>query len=208
MTTDAQAIAIATRALPAEPRGALHMALIVGRTETHYGDNWDAAGAGSNNWGAVQARGGQPSFDHLDHHADGSPYTGKFRTYPTPDAGFKDLAFEVLKPNVLQAAQAGNGTAAVLAMHDNGYFELDPAKYVAAVEKQYNGFLASSGEPRLLSFPDVGNVREGAVPPGTPPAGSGGGSLIETGVVIAAALGLAWALDVLKPAKPAPKAAP
>lgn len=154
MTTDAQALAVAVRALPAEPRAALHLAISIGRTETHYGDNWDAAGQGSNNWGAVQEPNPEPgnSFPHLDHHADGTPYTGNFRVYPSADAGFKDMAFTVLKPNVVSAAESGNGFAAVQAMHANGYFELDPAKYAAATEKQYNGFLASTGEPRLLSF--------------------------------------------------------
>lgn len=201
MTTDAQALAIATRALPSEPRAALHMALIVGRTETHYGDNWDALGAGSNNWGAVQATDlSQASFPHLDHHADGSPYMAAFRKYPTPDAGFKDLAFEVLKPNVVAAASAGDGTAAVNAMHDNGYFELDPAKYAASVEKQYNSFLASSGEPRLLSFGGPAPQPQDA--PSSSATG-GGIDFVDVALGVAAVAGAAWLADVLaSPSKP------
>ncbi len=201
MTTDAQALAIAARALPTEPRSGLHMALVVGRTETHYSDNWNRAEGNPNNWGAVQATGGAPSFDHLDHHADGSPYTGKFAVNATPEAGFKQLAFEVLKPNVLEAAQAGNGTAAVNAMHANGYFELDPLKYAAAVEQQYNGFLAATGEPRLLTFPPAG------AQPAAPSSG-GGGDLLEVALGIGLALGTAWVLDLLPKVKTAPKGEP
>ena len=201
MTTDAQALAIATRALPQEPRAALHVAVLVGRTETHYGDNWDALGAGSNKWGAVQATDmSQPAFPHLDHHADGSPYMAAFRKYPTPEAGFKDMAFTVLKPNVVEAAERGDGTLAVHAMHDNGYFELDPAKYAAAMEKQYNAFLASTGEERLLSFDGTAPAASGEAP-----AAAGGVSAVD--LLIGA--GLAWgAVELaafLAPAKATPK---
>lgn len=197
MTTDAQALAIATRALPTEPRADLHMALAVARTESHYSDNWHRPEGNPNNWGGVQATGGEPSFPHLDHHADGSPYTGQYAVNPTPEAGFKQVAFNVLKPNVRAAAEAGNGTQAVQAMHQNGYFELDPVKYAAAVELQYNGFLASTGEPRLLTFPPLG------APQTTAPS-SGGSGLVDVAVAIGLAAATAWALDFL----PKPKAPP
>lgn len=154
MTTDAQALAIALQARPTTPRAALHMALVVGREETHYGDNWTNDGVGSNNWGAVQDPHPTPgsSFPTVDHHADGTPYTGNYRIYPTPEAGFSDLANNVLHPNVLAAATAGDGFGAIQAMHQNGYFELDPLKYAAAAAKNYAAFLAATGEPALLNF--------------------------------------------------------
>lgn len=191
MTTDREALSIALRALPNESRAALHLALAVGRTETHYGDNWDHAGAGSNNWGSVQ---GTPGFEHLDHHANGEPYTTSFKTYPSPLAGFKDLAFEVLRrPGAREAAERGDGTAAVFAMHDGGYFELDPAKYAASLEKQYAGFLAGTGEPRLLTF-------SGPAPGVTPPA-EGSGSSLDALTVLGLALAGAWLKDMLTPTK-------
>lgn len=200
MTTDAQALAIALRALPTESRAALHFALAVGRAESHYADGWDAAGQGSNNWGSVQATSdAQPSFPHLDHHADGTPYTGHYRIYPTPEAGFKDLAFNVLKPNVREAAERADGTAAVFAMHGNGYFELAPAKYAAAVEAQYNGFLKGTAEPRLINF--------GPMPADGPTqSASGSVDLIDIAVGLTVALGAAWLADVLPvPAKGKPR---
>ncbi len=44
-----------------------------------------------NNWGAVQAHGDQPGFLATDTHADGSVYQAKYRIYPTPEDGAKDM---------------------------------------------------------------------------------------------------------------------
>lgn len=221
MTTDPQALAIATRALPTESRAALHLALSVSRGESHYGDGWSVPprpgtlaadqtealgltgteGAGSNNWGAVQATGGAQSFPHLDHHADGTPYEGAYAINPSPEAGFKQVAFEVLKPNVRAAAEAGNGTQAVEAMHADGYFEATPAAYAAMVERNYNAFVAATGEPRLLTFPP-----SGAQPASTSSAApSAGGGLLDLALAVGLAAATAWALDLLP--KPKPKTA-
>lgn len=212
MTTDAQALAIATRALPQEPRAGLHMALIVAREETHYSDNWGPnilpGGANPNNWGAVQAtRADQPKFAHLDHHADGSPYMGAYAVNPSPEAGFKQVAFEVLKPNVLVAAELGDGTGAVNAMHANGYFELAPEAYAAAASKNYDAFLAATGEPRLLNFTAPGAVPSPGAPQEEPRTADAGGGLDLFDLVLAA--GVAWGMakvaEILAPSKSAPK---
>lgn len=210
MTTDAQALAIAVHALPQEPRAGLHLALVVSREETHYSDNWGPnilpGGANPNNWGAVQAtQAGQPAFPHLDHHADGSPYMGAYAVNASPEAGFKQAAFNVLKPNVLVQAELGNGTGAINAMHANGYFELDPAVYAAKASSNYDAFLAATGEPRLLTFtPAAGDAPQStqdAPSSGTP---SGGGDLIDLLFAGAVAWGLAKVAEVLKPTKGGP----
>lgn len=221
MTTDAQALAIALRALPLESRAALHLALSVSRFESHWGDGWSVPpkpgtlladqtaalgltgteGAGSNNWGAVHTA-SEPSFPHLDHHADGSPYEAKFTVNPTPEAGFKQVAFEVLKPNVRAAADAGNGTEAVFAMHSNGYFEASPELYASNVARNYENFLKATGEPRLLTFPASSGQPAGPSSPGS----SGGTDLFEVALGLGLALGTAWVLDWLpKPKAPPPK---
>lgn len=188
MTTHAQALAIALRALPQEPRAALHFALGVTGAETGYGDRWGIDGAGSNNWGADQTTEPVNGFPHIDHHADGTAYVGVFRKYPSPEAGFKGAAFNILKPNVLAAVTQGDGVAAVNAMHANGYFELAPVKYAAAVERNYNSFLAATGEPRLLSFQGV-PAASGAG------ASSGSGGLAEAAVGVGLLLATAWLAD-------------
>lgn len=70
----------------------------VGGLETGYGDAWRAAGRGSNNIGAIQAGTSWhgDTFAYTDTHpnADGTstPYSAKFRAYPTPLDGWIDLA--------------------------------------------------------------------------------------------------------------------
>lgn len=69
----------------------------VGWLETGYGQHWDSRGAGSNNWGAIQAtkiwQG--PTFEYVDTspNPDGTstPYHQAFRSYPAPIDGAKDL---------------------------------------------------------------------------------------------------------------------
>lgn len=135
---DKAAYAVALRAAPAMTDRERQYALTVARGEGFYGLGWpQGQGAGSNNWGAVQGVGDAGSFDHIDHHADGTPYTGKFKKYSTREKGFLDMANILLKPNVKAALAGGSLHDAVFAQHSNGYFELDPAKYLSAVEKNY-----------------------------------------------------------------------
>ncbi len=150
---DQSAYAVAKRAAPSMPEAERQYALAVARGEGFYGLGWpQGAGAGSNNWGAVQGVGSAGSFDHVDHHADGTPYTGKFKAYKTREEGFLDMARILLKPNVQAALAKGNLHDAVFAQHANGYFELDPAKYLAAVSRNYDQLAVNvSGWKKLLS---------------------------------------------------------
>lgn len=194
--------------MPQEPPEALQYALAVSLAEgTHYGDGgYGPAGAGSFNWGGIQETHptDENSFPHTDHHADGSEYTGHFKKYPTQEAGFKDFAFNLLKPNVVEALKSGNGTKAVFAQHSNGYFELDPTKYAASVERAYLKLIARTGEPQLLAFPapETGSTG-GAAPPGTPNAGL---SLLDAAIGMAFLYGTAWlAENIGSPQKPPPR---
>lgn len=74
----------------------------IGELETQYGAGWghgkSTAGVGSNNWGAIQATDSWTgdTFEHGDSRWDPErgeqvPYTTKFRAYPTPEAGARDL---------------------------------------------------------------------------------------------------------------------
>ncbi len=113
--------------------------LAVARGEGYYGLGWKAGeGAGSHNWGAVQGTGSAGSFQHLDHHADGTPYHTAFKAYATDDEGFLDMARILLKSNVKSILNStGSLRDAVYAQHANRYFELAPERYLAAVLKNY-----------------------------------------------------------------------
>lgn len=103
-------------------------------------------GKDSNNWGATQGTGDAGSFPHVDSHADGSLYVGKYKRWSTPEKGFLDMANVILKggkrgavgaAEIKQAINSGNLRKAVFAQHANGYFELHPEKYLSAVLKNY-----------------------------------------------------------------------
>jgi peptidoglycan hydrolase-like protein with peptidoglycan-binding domain len=176
-TVDQWAYNVAKTAAPEMPEAERQYVVAVARGEGRYGKGWTGEGAGSNNWGAVQGTGDAGSFPHIDHHADGSPYTGKFKKYSTPQAGFLDMAHILLKPNVKAALKSGNLHDAVFAQHANGYFELAPEKYLSAVEQNYAQLTANVGWQKMLAAAGV------AV---------GTGALV-VGVVLAVAYG-AWQL--------------
>jgi hypothetical protein len=111
-------------------------------------------GAGSNNWGAVQGSGNGGSFPHVDFHSDGTPYKGTFRVYKTNADGATDMARILLKPNVRLALSMGDLHGAVLAQHDNGYFELNPEQYFKAVVRNYRALLQNLAWPNLLMAPE------------------------------------------------------
>lgn len=200
MTTDAQALALAERVLVGESRSVLHFVLTIAKSETDFGDGWGsdpARGAGSNNWGAVQ---GSPGFQHLDHHADGTPYTTSFKAYPSPAAGLKDVAFEVLRrPGVREAVEAGDGSEALAAMRRAGYFELPLAQYEAKASKRYAAFLAATGEPPLLAYgsPGAGGIPDSA----GAESGNHTKAAVDALVILGLGVALAWVHDLLTPAK-------
>lgn len=150
-SVDQWAYNVAKKAAPNMPEEQRQYTLAVARGEGYYGKGWTGEGASSNNWGAVQGTGDAGSFPHIDHHADGKPYTGKFKKYSTPEAGFLDMAHVLLKPNVQAALKTGNLHDAVFAQHSNGYFELAPDKYLSAVEKNYAQLTVNVGWRKLLA---------------------------------------------------------
>lgn len=112
----------------------------VGLLETSYGAGWKGAGAGSYNMGAIIAgsswkgetfsyRDSRP-FDAakdkpVDADASGNVwYTTKFRKYPTPAAGWADLAAIVYgdRPAVLAAATAGDVYGVSVALYETRYY--------------------------------------------------------------------------------------
>ena len=150
---DANAYETTKRAAPNMPEKERQYVLTVARGEGYYGLGWKIPGAiGSNNWGAVQGTGPAGSFVHLDHHADGTPYHADYKRYNTNDEGFLDMARIILKPNVKSALSKGSLREAVYAQHSNGYFELNPEKYLSAVLKNYDRLTSSIPNfPKLLS---------------------------------------------------------
>lgn len=158
---DTTAYQIAKSALPNEPEGQIQYAVTVARGEGGYGNSWTGDGVGSNNWGAVQGSGDAGSFQHIDHHADGSQYTTAFKKYSTPQAGFTDMYRILFNGGTKGAAGAtaikaalkkGNLHDAVYAQHNNGYFELAPDAYLTAVLGNYNTLAVNvDGWKRILS---------------------------------------------------------
>jgi len=104
----------------------------IGHLETSYGRGWKGAGVGSWNIGAIQAGASWNGyvFVYTDTHpeADGSstPYQVAFRKYPTPQAGWDDLArvmFGGRRRDVLVAASAGCTYTVSQRMRETGYYE-------------------------------------------------------------------------------------
>lgn len=131
-------------------------------------------GAGSNNWGAEQGSGDAGSFPHVDfgwRNPDGTPwdrkgpkvwlpYIGKYKRWSTPEKGYAGASQVLFGGGTRGAAGAaelkaaiarGDLAAAVKAQHANGYFELDPSKYLEAVQRNYAGLSASTGWRKLLA---------------------------------------------------------
>lgn len=174
--TDNNAYAIAKRAAPDMDERTRQYVLTVARGEGFYGTGWGhvsqamngqtgetwnqhfgltgTEGVGSNNWGATQGSGDAGSFPHVDFHADGSAYVGKYRRWSTPEKGFLDIANVILgggkrgaegAKEIKAAISKGSLKDAVFAQHKNGYFELDPNKYLEAVTRNY-GILTTNVE--------------------------------------------------------------
>lgn len=158
-------------------------------------------GAGSNNWGAEQGTGDAGSFPHVDfgwRNPDGSPwdrkgpkvwlpYIGKYKRHSTPELGFLSVAKSVLgglkrgdvgAREIQDAIARRDLKAAVYAQHANGYFELDPAKYLEAVARNYAALADATGWQSWFT------------PSGA--AGIGGVLLLVGGLVVA---GAAWWLS-------------
>ena len=163
-STDAWAYAVSKKAAPDMPENERQYVLTVARGEGFYGKGWNPqphpllpnpdvnAAKTSNNWGAVQGTGSAGSFKHIDHHADGSPYVGTYKRYATPEEGFLSMANIILKGGkrgatgaaaIKDALKKGSLRDAVFAQHANGYFELNPEKYLSSAQKNYNQLTAN-----------------------------------------------------------------
>jgi hypothetical protein len=104
----------------------------VGNLETSCGAGWHGAGVGSNNIGAIQAGSGWTgaTFVYTDTHPnpDGTstPYSVRFRAYPTLLDGWVDLARVMLtgrRRDVLVVAQHGDTYSVSELMRKTGYYE-------------------------------------------------------------------------------------
>jgi hypothetical protein len=128
----------------------MQLAQSVGRFEGHYGYPNDPAWTGSNNWGAIQEPHPTPdnSFEHKDHSANGTPYTGHFRKYATPEAGAKDLLHELYRrAEVRSVLNSGSTVALANAMHKTGYFESSPVSYARNLLRNAIEIARNLGEP-------------------------------------------------------------
>lgn len=161
LDTDRWALDVAKRAAPQLTEAERQYALTVARGEGFYGLGWKGEGKGSNNWGAVQGTGSAGSFTNIDHHADGKAYQGKFKRYRTPEEGFSDMARVLYSggkrgasgaDEIRGALKRGSLKDAVNAQHNNGYFELAPDKYLAAVARNYGILSANLKWPTALSI--------------------------------------------------------
>ena len=172
-SVDNQAYEMAKTANPSMTEKERQYVLSVARGEGFYGRGWGHVdekaasfglrgdeGVGSNNWGAVQGAGSAGSFPHIDYHADGSPYVGNYKRYATPAEGFNDMARIILNGGkrgsigasaIKSAINKGSLRNAVFAQHDNGYFELAPERYLAAVMKNYDILTVNNEWKKLLT---------------------------------------------------------
>ncbi len=109
--------------------------LIWSRIDTSWGRGWSAPCAapeqcgcdcaGSNNWGAVHAKKGQPSCPWADRYPNGQSYCVGIRTYPSPQEGARDFVrhLVVLRPSTGAAlARVAPVREVIEAMRDEKYF--------------------------------------------------------------------------------------
>ncbi len=124
--------------------------------ETSYGEGWKAGeGAGSFNMGAVMSGEKEEAcsgFLHGDSNPD-KQFTACFKSYPSREAGLKDLVKVMLKSNVRAAANRGNLLGVARSMFDNGYYtgtshdpEVNIERYHAKLRSNLDSILASTGE--------------------------------------------------------------
>lgn len=144
MTTHSEAKAILERAVPGiDPRVSL-LVRAVSVLESHYGDGWgkgtSTAGVGSNNWGAIIGTYNGQYFEHADTiYKDGKNerYVTKFRAYPTPQEGARDL-YKLLSTGrharAAELAKAGRFSEISAAMGPRGSFYYSGIKAPAQAE--------------------------------------------------------------------------
>lgn len=83
--------------------------------ESSYGEGWKGHGVGSNNWGAVVAKPGEPFFVSADSRPVGdrqATYETRFKKYATPAAGARDVVRVCYSYRGAEAAAAGGDALA------------------------------------------------------------------------------------------------
>lgn len=192
MTTHSEAKAILERAVPGiDPRVSL-LVRAVSVLESHYGDGWgkgtSTAGVGSNNWGAIVGTYNGGYFEHADTiYKDGKNqrYVTKFRAYPTPEEGARDL-YELLSTGrharAAALAKAGRFSEISAAMGPRGSFYYSgieaPAKAEATHRRRLfaaiEAITKATGEPSPLAAGVEGkpsSPSQDSEPPDTLPGG-------------------------------------
>lgn len=166
MTNVTEAISIAKFAAPSLDASGIALLVAIGGIESHWGDGWSVTNrwsegiSGTNNWGAITAGSDWTgdTFDHVDHKWTPSgtiQYVTKFRRYPTPVDGARDLAklLQYQYPKALAAATAGNWKGASAALYDGGYYSGFKPRDGAIADhyKQLRKFLLEQGiTPALI----------------------------------------------------------
>ena len=101
----------------------------IARHETVYGHADKPPGwSDTHNWGAIQCAGTvapcpEGCFEAKDTHADGTPYQGCYKVYPSDEAGAFDLIQTLLAKGLRDALASGNAVTLAAAMKKRGYFE-------------------------------------------------------------------------------------
>lgn len=146
--------------------GEIQYGQAVGWLESNYGRGWvsckcktvqcDMAGAAaSNNWGAVQSRGGVPSFQWCDTNPDDSEYAQHFRSYPTPEAGAADMLAHIFKSRKSVADALSDSGATVfrasLAMRRTTYYGGRCPGAIKAHGAGANKYGDPKGDPKALA---------------------------------------------------------
>lgn len=180
--------------LAASPAGQSTMArylMAVGWLETHYGYGWDAAGAGSNNMGAITGTWQGSYFEHADSRPDedndGQPeqYVTKFRRYPDRATGWQDLVRVVYRTQpVADAALRGDSQGFSRALHAARYYTGTSTDVAVNVERHRTAVEAALARAtvELGPVPVVASVTAAGL--GTSPSSTaaGGGLLIALGL--------------------------
>ena len=196
---DLEALAFSVRVSPELTMRERQFALSVMRFETNYGAGWVGLArklglenpeqyADVNNFGAItrSASSSAPKFFMRDRN---------WARYDSPEAGFKDAARTILKPNVRARVNLGDGAGGIHAMALNKYF-IEPTKSTAGtgfggppseqekiyrqhVARNYVQLIDSTGAERVLSFE-----------PKT--LGRTLGDMLEVGAYVAGVIGVIW----------------
>lgn len=118
-------LAVVRRVAPQWSANAALLAIANGWFESYLGGTGSFLlpdGTPSWNWGAVMARKGMKFFNHGDHKADGTPFTGGFAVFPSMADGFAFYK-KILPAQSVAAMQTGDAFGMARAMFVAGYYD-------------------------------------------------------------------------------------